>query len=563
MNNAAGIDKLPLNVTSFSEMISQSKIYVDKTDLVGTIALSKGPLFLSRPRRFGKSTLVNTFHELFANGLDKFKGLKIDQQHIWQDHTYQVIHLDLSLFKSISEKDYFSNRLYELLKQQFKGHKHCFTDEYSRTEALSNTLDLYPECSLVLLVDEYDAPLTQVLDNNAEFINRRNELSAFFQTIKSYSSRFRFIFITGVARFSNTSIFSGFNVVTDLSFDPVYGAIVGYTQEELEFYFKSYIEQAAAALNAEHGKKDEYDYASVLQKLKEHYDGYCFDIKHRWQIYNPWSILSFLNRPYLDFHNFWLESGGGTPSLLVKYLQKFIKRSASSEELDDFLNLDFTLYADIDTLSPKITSIDQEDFPIMAILYQTGYLTIKDADGTDFEIGIPNLEVKQAFAEVILQKLTSKDKATLISYRRAVKKAAALRDFELLREKLNQLINEFSYESIARFNEAAFRDLFKVLLLFVGYVPSTEYQSALGRSDLCFSNDDSLFIIELKMASSLQQVPDKLNEAKKQIKAKKYGVRLSDKEVVLLAVVIANTDAVSSNGKPLREIAAIERVQPD
>ena len=147
------------------------------------------------------------------------------------------------------------------------------------------------DANYVLLIDEYDAPLTAAMGDKEEFERRRRVLSNFFSTIKAYSGKFRFIFITGVTRYSNTSIFSAFNNIEDISFNPAYGALVGYTQEELEHYFKDYIEYAAKALNRKE-KTCKYTYEFILDELKNNYDGYSFDEDNEWHVYNPWSILS-------------------------------------------------------------------------------------------------------------------------------------------------------------------------------------------------------------------------------------------------------------------------------
>ena len=197
------------------------------------------------------------------------------------------------------------------------------------------------DAKFVLLIDEYDAPLTAVMGDKKEFEARRRVLSNFFSTIKSYSGKFRFIFITGVTRNFNDSIFSSFNILKDISFNPTYGAIVGYTQEELEYYFKDYIEYAAIALNKKE-KTEKYNYELILDELKNNYDGYSFDenCECEWHVYNPWSILNFLKNPQEGFQAYWLETGGAKPSLLVNYLNTFIDKKAKKAELVDYLNLE-------------------------------------------------------------------------------------------------------------------------------------------------------------------------------------------------------------------------------
>ena len=413
--------------------------------------------------------------------------------------------------------------------------------------------------SLVLLIDEYDAPLTAVMGDKKEFEVRRRVLSNFFSTIKAYSGKFRFIFITGVTRNFNDSIFSSFNILEDISFNPTYGAIVGYTQEELEHYFKDYLENAVTELNEDLGE-DKYTYDSLIEALKLNYDGYSFDEDCEWHVYNPWSILNFLSEPQRGFKPYWLETGGAKPSLLVNYLNTFIDKKVKKTELVDYLNLEFIKRTNIAALSPTITSIEDENFPFFAILYQAGYFTIKDQAFNYLKVGLPNLEVKKAFAELIVDKLTNKTASQLSDcYGLKIKAALDAGDFSALKDEFNKILNEFSYESVVSFKEHAFRDVYKVMLQLIGFNTYTEYQTALGRSDLCFENDRRLYICEFKVIGKADNVREKLEEANAQIKEKKYGLRLTNKEVITLAVVIINENKDETH-QAMREVAAIEEV---
>ncbi|WP_281756911.1 AAA family ATPase, partial [Succinatimonas hippei] len=307
------LTKLPLSVTSFSDFAANALIYVDKTDLVADLARFRNPFFLSRPRRFGKSTLVSTFHELFANGLDKFQGLKIVTDNLWSDKAYKVIHIDFSQIKENTAARPFETKFYLLLQSAFKAAGFTIAEDKDVIAAFADTIGTEDNGTLVLLIDEYDAPLTAVMGDKKEFEERRALFSEFFSTIKAYSGKFRFIFITGVTRYSNTSIFSAFNNIEDISFDPSYGALVGYTQEELEYYFKDYLENAAKALNRKE-KTCKYTYEFILDELKNNYDGYSFDEDNEWHVYNPWSILNFLKNPQRGFKPYWLDTGGAKPS---------------------------------------------------------------------------------------------------------------------------------------------------------------------------------------------------------------------------------------------------------
>ena len=547
------LTKLPLSITSFSDFCERNKIYIDKTDLV------------ARPRRFGKSTLVSTFHELFSNGLDKFQGLKIVTDNLWNDKTYKVIHLDLSKIKEQSGDITFNESFLQQLDDAFgHGGYEKILNEEIKTPAryLDIRFNQKDIDSLVLLIDEYDAPLTAVMGDKEEFEVRRRVLSNFFSTIKAYSGKFRFIFITGVTRNFNDSIFSSFNILEDISFNPTYGALVGYTQEELEHYFKDYLENAVTEteLNEDLGE-DKYTYDSLIEALKLNYDGYSFDEDCEWHVYNPWSILNFLKNPQEGFLPYWLTTGGAKPSLLVNYLNTFIDKKVKKTELVDYLNLEFTKVTSAAELSPNISSIEDENFPFFAILYQAGYFTIKDTGINYLEVGLPNLEVKKAFAELVIEKLTNKDAIAVNDvYKDRIADALAHKDFTALKDEFNKILNEFSYESVVSFKEYAFRDVYKVMLQLLGYNTYTEYQTALGRSDLCFEDDRRLYICEFKVIGRADNVQEKLAKAKEQIREKRYGLRITDKEVITLALVIVNENA-SDKQKPMREVAVIEIVK--
>ena len=564
------VNKLPYQVSNFSSLINQSKIYVDKTDLVAQLALGVGPVFLSRPRRFGKSTLVSTFDELFSHGLEKFKGLKIETQNLWHDKTYKVLHLDFSDIKEDRKQISFHDKFQNLLAGVFDNVGLNFKKSSDVIDSLRNALNEIKDLgSLVLLIDEYDAPLTTVMGKGKdEFEERRALLSEFFLNIKTYAGKFRFIFITGVTRYSHVSIFSGFNSIDDISFKPLYGSIVGYTQEDLEFYFKDYLENAALALNQEENT-DTYNYDLILQKLKEHYDGYSFDKKCRTHVYNPWSILNFLKYPQDGFGSYWLDTGGAKPSLLVNYFTEVIDRKIDKSELLDYLDENVEISTELDTLSPTIESIEESDFPFEAILYQAGYFTLKRIEGSSLYIGLPNLEVQEAFERLVLEKLINKSRVELKKkYSSRASVALNGKNLAEFKDLLNALLNECSYETVPSFKEAHFRDLYRVSFLCLDFKTVTERQNSAGRSDLDIECDSYLYVLELKVVdeNSEDKIEKALQDAKRQINNKKYTVRasawLKPKETVGLACVIVNQNKDDKHDTPFREVVRLEEVGP-
>ena len=545
------------DTTDFGELIDNNCIYVDKTAIINQFASKKGPFFISRPRRFGKSTLINTLHELFAHGLEKFKGLKIEP--LWKDKTYKVLHLDFSVFKETPSIGSFNNDFMDSLRFSLERAGIEPTKEKVDFPAklLEKSIENEDERAVVLLVDEYDAPLTAVLNDSNEFEDRRKILSNFYFTVKSFQVKFRFIFITGVTYYSHTSIFSAFNHLTDLTLDSDYGALLGYTSDELESYFSEYIDNAVETLNRKF-PTERYTHEKVVEELKRNYDGYSFDEDCMHHVYNPWSILNFLKSPHRGFIPYWVSSGGSTPTFLVNYLKQGLKKY-NSNELQSLLSIDSTVNKDTDSLYPSIENI--ANINLFAILYQAGYFCIKTAEDGYFKVGIPNLEVKKAYSNLVLNQLT-KSQDSKLRFIEPFKEVLASGNLDKIKELFNTLINEFSYETVKKFNEACFRDVLKLAMLTFNVSASTEVMGACGRADITAEAGKYLYVFELKVTDNSKDIDTKLTEAKDQIIKNKYARRLTDKTVVPVALVLENNSkSREKTDTPVCEIVALEKVE--
>ncbi len=554
--------KLLPNSCNFRDLIDNNRIYVDKTALICQIAKDeKGPYFISRPRRFGKSTLINTFHELFAHGTEKFKGLAIEP--LWQDKTYKVLHIDFSSYNFLSEIN-FCDYFYEDLKQKFIELGFSVNDSNLSLKAPGLLVDNafknnHSGEEIVLLVDEYDTPLSAVLNNEKEFIARRDILHNFYSKVKEYQGRFRFIFITGVTYYSHTSIFSAFNNLKDLTLDLRYGALLGYTSEELEKYFSEYINNAVDVLNKKY-HTERYTHDVVVSELKRNYDGYSFDEEALNHVYNPWSIVNFFDAPVREFIPYWVASGGATPTFLVNYLKQGLKKY-NSNELQSLLSIDSTVNKDADSLYPSIENI--ANINLFAILYQAGYFCIKTAEDGYFKVGIPNLEVKKAYSNLVLNQLT-KSQDSKLRFIEPFKEVLASGNLDKIKELFNTLINEFSYETVKKFNEACFRDVLKLAMLTFNVSASTEVMGACGRADITAEAGKYLYVFELKVTDNSKDIDTKLNDAKAQIIKNKYARRLTDKTVVPVALVLENNSkSRDKSDTPVCEIVALEKVSVD
>ena len=547
--------KLLPNSCNFRDLIDNNRVYVDKTALICQIAKDeKGPYFISRPRRFGKSTLINTLHELFAHGTEKFKGLEIEP--LWKDKTYKVIHLDFSTFREVPSNSSFNKEFMDAFKLSLEeaGIEPTKENIDSPAKLLKKTLDT--ESEVVLLVDEYDAPLTAVLNVSNEFEDRRKILSNFYLTVKSCDGKFRFIFITGVTYYLHTSIFSAFNNLKDLTLDLRYGALLGYTSDELESYFSEYIDNAVETLNRKF-PTERYTHEKVVEELKRNYDGYSFDEDCMHHVYNPWSILNFLKSPHRGFIPYWVVSGGSTPTFLVNYLKQGLEKY-NADELQSLLQIDSTVDKVSSKLYPTIDNIAKID--LFAILYQAGYFCIKGVNRKILQIGIPNLEVKRAYSEIMLRLLTNnndvQEKFTTSLY-----DVLCENKLDKLKDIFNCFINELSYETVKNFNEACFRDVLKLAMLTFNVSASTEVMGACGRADITAEAGDYLYVFELKVTDNSKDIDTKLTEAKDQIIKNKYARRLTDKTVVPVALVLENNSkSREKTDTPVCEIVALEKV---
>ena len=547
--------KLLPNSCNFRDLIDNNRVYVDKTALICQIAKDeKGPYFISRPRRFGKSTLINTFHELFAHGTERFKGLEIEP--LWKDKTYKVIHLDFSTFREVPSNSSFNKEFMDAFKLSLEeaGIEPTKENIDSPANLLKKTLDT--ESEVVLLVDEYDAPLTAVLNDSNEFEDRRKILSNFYLTVKSCDGKFRFIFITGVTYYSHTSIFSAFNNLKDLTLDLRYGALLGYTSEELELYFGEYIDNAVEVLNKKY-HTERYTHDLVVSELKRNYDGYSFDEEALNHVYNPWSIVNFFDAPVRGFIPYWVVSGGSTPTFLVNYLKQGLEKY-NTDDLQSLLNIDSTVNSAAEYLYPKIENMANLD--LFAILYQTGYFCIKAVVDDIFKVGIPNLEVKKAYSNIVLNELT-KTKEAKLKYVEPFKDVLASGNLDKIKELFNTFINEFSYETVKNFNEACFRGVLKLAMLTFNVSASTEVMGSCGRADITAEAGKYLYVFELKVTDNSKDIDTKLTEAKDQIIKNKYARRLTDKTVIPVALVLENNSkSREKSDTPVCEIVALEKV---
>lgn len=379
------LQSLPYGTSSFTALRNAGQIYVDKTDLICRLASERQKVFLSRPRRFGKSLLVSTFEALFSSGTDLFHGLKAEK--LWREaKRYQVARLDFYLGE-ISDYEQFDKRFSFMLRRSLKTLG--FTTDSVTTEDIINAFaewlaDVPPD-TLVLLIDEYDSPLTQTLTNRPLLDKVRSTLSAFFATLKSNDGAFRFVFITGITKFNKLTVFSALNNFWDITVTAEFSTLLGYTADEVKYYFREHLARAA---DIHHTNIED-----ILFRLTKAYDGYSFDEFAAKRVFNPWSLLSYFKDPGAGCVNYWIESGG-MPSALMKYMKNHTLRDPSEYQAPRTVTRTrYTASADPETLDDNI------------LLAQTGYLTICAREESLLFLDYPNEEVREAMAQLYSEQL--------------------------------------------------------------------------------------------------------------------------------------------------------------
>ena len=519
-------NRLPLGLSEFSNIREKNKIYVDKTKLIYKIARQDSPVFIVRPRRFGKSLLINTLACLFSNGLEYFKGLDIEK--MWNDKTYQVVHLD---FSGIANKNYqdFKNALGETIIEEF-----CMKDSISQfniqgardpDRILNEIAKKLKNNSVVLLVDEYDAPLTHHINEHEELHKIISILNDFYATIKQYTDKFRLIFITGITRTSHVSIFSAFNNLKDLSLRDEYNSLFGFTQNELEKYFDSFINRASTLLNM---KKED-----VYKRIKQYYDGFQFSFDAKENLYNPWSILNFLDSPEEGFTNYWFESGG-VSSIIMQYLK--------TKDYFDIIN-----YKD-----KKISRTKKElseryeinNIPTEILLFQAGYFTIRKETNQTTRLIFPNTEVEDSILDLYLVsnnlRFSDHVQTKLDNLSAYIDQKNLFSIIDIFNDILNDCVSILS--KIFQ-DERSVRDIIYAALPQEIYLQKIkERETVKGFSDLELLTSKTHMVIEFKRTTIDRDARASLAEAIEQIRRKNYGQGAFQNHILYRVAMVISTE---------------------
>ena len=508
---------LPIGIQDFEKLIENHHIYVDKTEYIYQLVHTNVPYFLSRPRRFGKSLLLSAMKAYWEGKKELFKGLKIeglerDNPDAWQE--YPVFYLDFN--KNNFKAD---NALEDVLDAHLAEWEAIYGDEYKdkalpiRFQQVIKKAVESTGKSAVVLVDEYDKPLLEGAD--AEMIEHNKAVfKGFFSTLKSYDKYLKFVFITGVTKFSKVSIFSDLNQLRDISLSADYAGICGITEAELKENFVPEIKEMAVSQAT--------DEKECLSRLEKMYDGYHFH-QNAPGVYNPFSLLNALAEK--EFGMYWFATG--TPTFLIDKLKEsgFDAKKITEGEL----------YANANVL----TDYRYDNPNPVPLFYQTGYLTIKGYDRKymSYLLDYPNDEVKYGFldslAPMFLQDEKSPDPLDVRSFGLDIENCRT----DSLRERFTALFARLPYPDDERIVEQNFQNVVYIVFMLLGQFTKAEVHSAKGRADCIVETDDYIYLFEFKRDSTadeaLLQIEEKgyaLPYAADQRKLIKIGVNFDSKE---------------------------------
>lgn len=480
--------KLPIGIQTFEKLRKGNYLYVDKTTLVWRMVSTSVPYFLSRPRRFGKSLLLSTFEAYFEGKKELFTGLAIEQMETeWK--RYPVLHLDLN-----AEKYDTKQRLEEILSRQLTQWEIQYgkgADENTLSGRFSGIIRRASEQAgrgVVVLVDEYDKPLLQALGNKELLEDYRKTLKAFYGVLKSADRYLRFVFLTGVTKFSQVSVFSDLNQLNDISMKPQYATLCGITRQELVDTFTPELQQLA--------ETNGLTWDETLSRMETTYDGYHF-CEFAEGVFNPFSVLNVFDG--FKFDNYWFQTG--TPTFLVEMLQ----------ETEYDLR---TLLDGIEAPASMFTEYRVDASNPIPLIYQSGYLTIKDFDREfgNYLLCFPNDEVRYGFINFLIPYYTSMTNSDQGFYIGKFVQELRIGDYNSFLTRLQAFFADFPYELNAK-TERHYQVVFYLVFKLMGQFTHAEVKSARGRADAIVKTPKYIYVFEFKLngtaEEALQQIDDK------------------------------------------------------
>ncbi|MDR2693290.1 MAG: ATP-binding protein [Chitinispirillales bacterium] len=515
---------LPTGLQVFENIRKKGALYVDKTDMVYEIVSgARMQFFLSRPRRFGKSLLCWTLDALFSGKKELFEGLAISKTD-WEWESYPVIHLDMSKVNTTDGSAGVKKSLADQTGDIADTHGLDLRGETEPGRMLEliiiKTAKKYGKPAVVI-VDEYDKPFLDFYNKPPMAQEVRDIMRSYYSQFKANEPSMRFLFMTGISKFTKAGVFSTLNNLNDISLDEKFGTLLGYTEEELVDYFSEYLESGAKKLNM---SPDE-----LVEKLRANYNGFCFDGTQT--VYCPFSVLNFFGNYRLL--NYWIDSAN--PKIIADFMKD---KRLTVEQFREFpISMDFAFRPG------EIESSPPESF-----LYQAGYLTIRKGAGNDFKLDYPNAEVLNSMSELVYKNMTQRD-GNFLDLRSPLVRALENGNCELFIETLNRLLSSILYDD---YNNAAkqaiaqtgikittqewlYRSTILAFLHGCDVLAFGEMHGSKGRSDLIVSYAGTTFVIEFKVARN-DDCDTLAAEALKQISGKQYAAPYANAKKIGLAI---------------------------
>ena len=521
---------------SFIDFTLENFIYVDKTEYIPKLVKLKR-VFISRPRRFGKSLTLDTIGTLFEKGVEPyFKDTWIYDK--WTEPTYPVLRLNfLNFDKNSIEK--FNNKLNSKITEFAELNK---VTTYKEKEEAEDSIDHLLEQlrlenrQIVILIDEYDCQMTANINNETLYKQFQEKIKSFYANIKDKFA-IKFLGITGVTRLKDVAIFSVGSDINDITNDSAYSQMIGFTRDEIKKYYIDYLKLAASyENNCTVDNVTEAQIESLLDRLAKNYDGYCFDEFYKKKVFSTWSVNKFfqsaVSNKLVYFGEYWYDNGG-LPSILVNYLK--------THELNsfDYLNKENPITIPVnDFMNPTaLTTINQN-----VLMCQTGYLTLRSAlksGDLTVDLGIPNGEIYKALNRLLAINFYKEGIYALAKGVRDLLDAGEIKDIV---DRFNSVINSVSYDHFPINSEAAVQNYLYLFLIGAGIETTTESHSSKGRADLIIETKNRRLVFELKYAQNETEAKTKLTDAVEQIKSRDYGNTEPKKAELLRIAAVFNAD---------------------
>ena len=519
---------------SFIKFYLNNYIYVDKTKYIKDLVKLER-VFISRPRRFGKSLTLDTIATLFETGVEPyFKGTWIYDK--WTEPTYPVLRLNfLNFDKNSLEK--FNNKLNSKITE-FAELNHVTT--YKEKEEAEDSIDHLLEQlrlenrQIVILIDEYDCQMTANINNETLYKQFQEKIKSFYANIKDKFA-IKFLGITGVTRLKDVAIFSVGSDINDITNDSAYSQMIGFTRDEIKKYYIDYLTLAASYENKCRVEEvTDTQIESMLDMMAQNYDGYCFDEFYKKKVFSTWSVNKFfqsvVSNKFVYFGEYWYDNGG-LPSILANYLQTHKLNALDYIDKDKTINIKVN-----DFKNPtSLTSINQN-----VLMCQTGYLTLRSPVYSKgfMTLGIPNSEVYNALFS--LMALNIFDDTKLLSVNEQI--LTQSKDAGEILGLFNTVLNTVSYDNYPISSEAVVQQLLYMYLKGICNSVTAELHSSKGRADLVIESDNRRIVFEFKYAENETEAKAKLSEAVEQIKTRDYGNILPKKNELLRIATVFNAD---------------------